>query len=94
MYKHRSLRGSLTSRTREALFSVYGESRLPAISSNASPTEIHRWKALPSVKKCYNDLLKERDKAENNELSRILAKVFPNCKKIPELLVAYAISVC
>ena len=47
MKQIRSLRGSLASKTRESIFSTYGELTLPSININANPSEIAEWKKSP-----------------------------------------------
>jgi hypothetical protein len=91
----RSLRGSLTSKIKETLFSVYGEQNLPPINANSTPIEIYRWKALPSVKKCFDNLFKPiNDNIKDLYISRILGKVWNDYSNAPMLHVAFAISVC
>lgn len=97
MIKHRSYRGSLTSKTKDAIFSVYGEANLPSISMNASPAEISKWKRDPAVKKCYDQLLEPINKYEDETLTfmvRIMEKVFIDPDKASNVLMAYAMSVC
>jgi len=98
MHKHRSLRGALTSRTKEALFSVFGEIDLPPISTNATPREIHLWKKSPSIKQCYEKLEQQinKDGGLNTPtyISRILEKVWPDSSLASNKQVAYAVSVC
>lgn len=97
MIKHRSYRGSLTSKTKDAIFSVYGEANLPSISMNASPAEISKWKRDPAVKKCYDQLLEPINKYDDETLTfmlRIMEKVFIDPDKASNVLMAYAMSVC
>lgn len=97
MIKHRSYRGSLTSKTKDAIFSVYGEANLPSISVNASPAEISKWKRDPAVKKCYDQLLEPINKYDDETLTfmvRIMEKVFTDPNKASNVLMAYAMSVC
>ena len=90
-----SLWRSLTSKIKETLFSVYGKQNLPPINANLTPIEIYRWKALPSVKKCFDNLFKPiNDSIKDLYISRILGKVWNDYSNAPMLHVAFAISVC
>lgn len=73
----RSLRGSLSSRTREMIFSTYGETYLPPINTNSSPSEIAEWKKKPEVAKCYRALFRKMNNSEGSTstLVRIVEKV-------------------
>ena len=91
--KHRSQRGSLTSKIKEAIFSVFGEANLPPISTNESPQDISRWKKNPAVRSCYLKLHKPVTDDENvTYVLRIIEKVFVS--PVPNLLIAFAMSVC
>jgi hypothetical protein len=91
----RSLRGSLTAKIKETLFSVYGKQNLPPINANSTPTEIYKWKALSSVKKCFDNLFKPiNDDIKDLYISRILGKVWNDYSNALMLHVAFAINVC
>ena len=91
--KHQSQRGSLTSKIKEAIFSVFGEANLPPISMNESPQEISRWKKNPAVRSCYLKLHKPVTDDENvTYVLRIIEKVFVS--PVPNLLIAFAMSIC
>ena len=91
--KHRSQKGSLTSKIKEAIFSVFGEANLPPISTNESPQDISRWKKNPAVRSCYLKLHKPVIDDENvTYVLRIIEKVFVS--PVPNLLIAFAMSVC
>ena len=95
--KHRSLRGTLTSRIKEALFSVFGENLLPSINTSATPKEIYNWKKSELVNSCYNKIFSTIDPIGNPKvtyMSRILEKVWPSAKCTPNIHIAYAIGVC
>src|SRR2546423_15411476 len=53
LVKHRSFRGSLTSRIKDALYTIFPE--LPSITSNSPPSEIQQWKSNPIVASCHNN---------------------------------------
>ena len=77
--KHRSQRGSLTSKIKDAIFQVYGEANLPSISMSATPTDINNWKQNPAIRRCYEKL--HQPISENNDPSvthilRIMERVF------------------
>jgi hypothetical protein len=67
------------------------------ISTNASPTEISKWKNNPAVKKCHDKLLEpinEYDDETTTYMVRIMEKVFIDPNKASDILIAYAMSVC
>lgn len=92
----RSLRGTLASKTREALFATFGELSLPAIKTNAGPSEISAWKGKPEVKNCFDNLFEkvkvDDDKSPSN-MTRIIEKVFSE-KKYSKVEMAYVIAIC
>jgi len=67
----------LASKTREAIFSIFGETNLPLINTNASSSEISRWKQKEEVSNCYKCLFEKIDNKENSPLvlTRIIGKV-------------------
>jgi len=64
----RSLRGTLASKTREAIFALFGETALPLINTNASSLEISKWKRKKEVSSCYKRLFERIDSKENSPL--------------------------
>lgn len=80
------------------MFTVFGETYLPPISTNASSTEIHNWKALASVKQCFDSLCKpfnnDGQPGSPSYLSRILEKLWPDSRNAPKPQIAYAVGVC
>jgi hypothetical protein len=90
------LRGSLTSRIKEALFSIFGEGNLPSVNMNTGPTELSRWKTGPA-KECYKKLFEPISNQEDSQvtyMSRILEKVWSDASKASDVSVAFAVSVC
>jgi hypothetical protein len=84
----------LASKVRDALFSVFGESRLDPINTNFSSSEISKWKQSPKTAKCYKKLFIRINKNEEfTYMSRILEKVWPKADYSDELI-AFAISIC
>ena len=53
------MRGTLTAKIKDAIFSVFSENQLPPINANIKDFEIKRWKKTTSVKKCYDKLFKK-----------------------------------
>jgi len=51
------VRGTLSSKAKDALFSYFGEGELPGINTSATPAEIARWKKTKEVSSCYKKLL-------------------------------------
>ena len=75
--KHRSFRGSLTSRIKDALYTIFPE--LPSITSNSPPSEIRQWKSNPIVASCHNKLFKKIVVEEPTTfMSKILDRLFPS----------------
>ncbi|GET67289.1 hypothetical protein GLOIN_2v1834793 [Rhizophagus irregularis DAOM 181602=DAOM 197198] len=71
----RSVRGTLSSKSREAIFSIFG-SRLPPINTNAGPSEIAKWKRKPEVKSCFEGFVIDKvlqNGHSNAELAYVLA---------------------
>ena len=90
--KHWSFWGSLTSRIKDVLYTIFPE--LPSITSNSPPFEIQQWKSNPIVASCHNKLFKKIVVEEPIMfMSKILDCLFPS-KKAPKIYIAYAISVC
>lgn len=91
----RALRGSLSSRTRDAIFTTFGESALPTINTNSSTTEIANWKKMPKVARCYKMLFEKiGDKRSSNGLLCIIQKVFQDKKDYSNTEIAYVIAIC
>jgi len=55
--KHRSFRGSLTSRIKDALYTIFPE--LPSITLNSTSSEIRQWKSNLIVASYHNKLFKK-----------------------------------
>src|SRR3989440_3438726 len=80
--KHRSFRGSLTSRIKDVLYTIFSE--LPSITSNSPPSKIRQWKSNPIVASCHNKLFKKIVVEEPTTfMSKILDRLFPS-KKAPQ----------
>ena len=77
MKQVRSRRGTLASKTREAVFSIFGQAELPPINTNFDPDEISKWKQRPEVASCYEKLFKNSTDDENSPLyiTCIISKV-------------------
>jgi len=87
----------LTSKIKESIFSVFGETKLPPISTNASSAAINRWKKSPEVWECYRKLYRPISGFDNDSatyLERIVERVFPDMEGITDVQIAYATSVC
>lgn len=81
--KHRSFRGSLTSRIKDALYNIFPE--LPSITSNLPPSEIQQWKSDPIVASYHNKLFKKIVVEEPTTfMSKILDRLFPSKKNVPK----------
>ena len=71
------MRSALTSKIKEAMFSVFGESQLDSINTHASPQAVIEWKTSAKTKDCYKKLFApiNKDNSDNIYISLILAKV-------------------
>ncbi len=85
----------MTSRIKEAIFSVFGEINLPSINTKVSPAEIIKWKNHPSIRECYKRLFKPiKSKDETTTYMHcILQKLWPktDLKNIPDVWIAYTV---
>jgi hypothetical protein len=89
------LRGSLAAKTRDALFSIFGEATLPLINTNAGPTEISEWKRRREVADCYKRLTTESNSLKKEQLTTltgIIQRVFKS--EYSDVEVAFVIAVC
>jgi len=84
----------LASKTREAIFSIFGETNLPPINTNASSSEISRWKQKEEVSNCYKCLFEKIDNKENSPLvlTRIISKVLH--KNSSTVKTAFVVVIC
>jgi len=85
----------LATKIREAIFATFGEVNLPLINSNASPSEITKWKKRPEVLKCFESLFKNMDGNEDSPLviTHIVERAFLG-KEYSDPEFAYAIAIC
>ena len=90
----RSKRGTLTTKIKDVVFAVFGDSMLDRIDSNAIPEEVHNWKQSDKTKAAYSKLFSPivADDPEDTYISRILTKVFPK-GVAEENLLAFGIGV-
>ena len=89
------MRGTLASRTREAIFGLFGEIDLPPINTNAKPSDISAWKQLPQVSTCYKKLFEKVDSIEDDSpltITRIIKKVLG--KNGSNAQMAFVVVVC
>ena len=84
----------MASKTREAIFSIFGETNLPPINTNASSSEISRWKQKEEVSNCYKRLFEKIDNKENSPLvlTRIISKVLHKNSSTVET--AFVVVIC
>ncbi|RIB08572.1 hypothetical protein C2G38_2270854 [Gigaspora rosea] len=75
----RSKRGTLTTKIKDAVFAVFGDSMLDRIDSNAISEEGHNWKQSAKTKATYSKLfsLIVANNPEDTYISHIFTKVFP-----------------
>ena len=91
MTQHRSIRGTFTSKVKEAIFVVFG-AELPQIKSEAS---VREWKDKPEVRRCYKKLFKKVSEDQpSTYMTKIIEKVWKEKKNAPKIQIAFAISIC
>lgn len=91
MAQHRSIRGTFTSRVKEAIYVIFG-TELPQIKSEAS---IQEWKRRPEVRRCYRKLFKKvSENQPSTYMTKIVEKVWKEKKNAPKIQIAFAISIC
>jgi hypothetical protein len=83
----------MTSRIKDAMFSVFGESQLDNIKTNSPSSEIAQWKISSKTFNCYKNLFRNIVGEEITFMARIFEKVWPSTE-VSEELTAYAIGVC
>lgn len=90
--QHRSVRGTFTSKVKEAIHFVFPE--LPPIDAKATPSEIQEWKARPEVARSFSKLFK-KVKADQPKtfMKKIVDKVWRESKNAPKIQIAFAISI-
>ena len=84
----------MASKTRKAIFSIFGEKNLPPINTNASSSEISRWKQKEEVSNYYKRLFEKIDNKENSPLvlTRIISKVLHKNSSTVEM--AFVVVIC
>ncbi|CAB4407648.1 unnamed protein product [Rhizophagus irregularis] len=90
----RSVRGTLSSKSRKAIFSIFG-SRLLPINTNARPSEVAKWKRKPEVRDCFEGLFKKmnpKDKNSSIVLASVIDRALQNGHSNAEL--AYVLAIC
>src|ERR1700752_1708384 len=87
-------RGSLTTKVKDAVFEVYGDSLLTKIDSNAIPKKIEDWKKSKKTKDAYRKIFSPivANNPDNTYISQILQKVFPKGEQ-KTVVLAFAIGV-
>ncbi|RHZ88071.1 hypothetical protein Glove_26g72 [Diversispora epigaea] len=87
------LRGTLCARIKTAIFENFSN-MLPSISNVAKASEIAAWKKKLAVSNCFHKLFEKIEDDENNTyMTKIIKNVWPKKKNIPNLQIAWAISI-
>ncbi|GBC25438.2 hypothetical protein GLOIN_2v1880889 [Rhizophagus irregularis DAOM 181602=DAOM 197198] len=89
-----SVRETLSSKSREAIFSIFG-SRLPPINTNAGLSEVAKWERKPEVKDCFEGLFKKMNPKDKNSsiiLASVIDRALQNDHSNAEL--AYVLAIC
>src|SRR5438046_1780326 len=89
------MRSALTSKIKEAMFSVFGELQLDSINTHTSSQAVMEWKMSAKTKDCYKKLFApiNEDNPNNTYISLILAKVWPGATPT-NIKLAFTITVC
>lgn len=91
MSQHRSIRGTFTSKVKEAIFVIFG-TELPQIKSEVS---VREWKVRPEVRQCYKKLFKKISEDQpSTYMTKIIEKVWKEKRNAPKVQIAFAISIC
>ncbi|RHZ48897.1 hypothetical protein Glove_537g21 [Diversispora epigaea] len=89
----RSLRGTLCARVKTAIFKNFSN-MLPPISNVAKASEIAAWKKKLAISNCFRKLFEKIEDDENDTyMTKIIKNVWPKKKNIPNLQIAWAISI-
>ncbi|RHZ45869.1 hypothetical protein Glove_645g22 [Diversispora epigaea] len=89
----RSLRGTLCARVKTAIFENFSN-MLPPISNVAKASEIVTWKKKLAFSNCFRKLFEKIEDDENDTyMTKIIKNVWPKKKNIPNLQIAWAISI-
>ncbi|RHZ76771.1 hypothetical protein Glove_193g45 [Diversispora epigaea] len=89
----RSLRGTLCARVKTAIFENFSN-MLPSISNVAKAFEIAAWKKKLAVSNCFRKLFEKiKDDENDTYMTKIIKNVWPKKKNIPNLQIAWAISI-
>jgi hypothetical protein len=88
------MRSALTTRIKEAMFSVFGESQLDSINTTAIPGKVAEWKASRKTRDCYQKLFTPiSNDSTVTYMQKILTKVWSGTTP-SNTKMAYAITVC
>ncbi|RHZ89901.1 hypothetical protein Glove_9g188 [Diversispora epigaea] len=88
-----SLKGTLCARVKIAIFENFSN-MLPPISNIAKASEIAAWKKKLAVSNCFRKLFEKIEDDENDTyMTKIIKNVWPKKKNIPNLQIAWAISI-
>ncbi|RHZ89903.1 hypothetical protein Glove_9g346 [Diversispora epigaea] len=88
-----SLRGTLCARVKTAIFENFSN-MLPPISNVAKAFEIAAWKKKLAVSNCFRKLFEKIEDDENDTyMTKIIKNVWPKKKNIPNLQIAWVISI-
>jgi hypothetical protein len=89
--QHRSIRGTFTSKVKDAIYAIFGN-ELTRIKSEES---IREWKVRPEVKRCYKKLFKKVSEDQpSTYMTKIIEKIWKEKKNALKIQIAFAISIC
>lgn len=88
--QHRSVRGTFTSKVKDAIHYVFSE--LPQINTCSS---IDDWKKKPVVGKCYSKLFKKvKNEPTTSYMTKIIDRVLRDRRNASKVQIAFTISIC
>lgn len=83
----------LSGKVKNAIASTFKE--LPDMPTSSRESAVREWKVKPSVKSCYLKLFKRINNFESKTyISRIIQTVCKGKKKVTNIQIAFAISIC
>ena len=94
MAQHRSIRGTFTSKVKEAMNYAFGI-KLPLINAQTTPSQVQDWKKKLEVRECHSKLFKKiSDDQPTTFMTKIIERLWRERRNAPKIQIAFAISIC
>ena len=91
---HSACRSQVSSKIKESIFAVFGETLLDPINTNATPQAIAAWKSSRKTKLCFKKLFAPIENDPNDTyFTRILSRAWPTAAST-NMQLAYIATVC